>query len=95
MICKRIFAGNILNKPYLICLHKVKQFQVLLSNTNNFICIHTSFEHYLFVCTHSNGFKYIKLVTLVEGDPKAPFSIATTPRCRGGHCSILWIAPLD
>ena len=31
--------------------------------------------------------------TLVEGDPKAPFSIATTPRCRGGHCSFLWIAP--
>ena len=25
----------------------------------------------------------IKLTTLVEGDPKAPFSIATTPRCRG------------
>ena len=24
--------------------------------------------------------KYVKLVTLVEGDPKAPFSIATTPR---------------
>ena len=26
----------------------------------------------------------IKLATIVEGDPKAPFSIATTPRCRGG-----------
>ena len=26
----------------------------------------------------------IKLATVVEGDPKAPFSIATTPRCRGG-----------
>ena len=25
---------------------------------------------------------YKKLVTLVESDPKAPFSIATTPRCR-------------
>ena len=33
------------------------------------------------------------LATIVEGDPKAPFSIATTPRCRGGH-SIPWIAPL-
>ena len=31
---------------------------------------------------------------LVEGDLKAPFSIATTPRCRGGHYSIPWIAPL-
>ncbi len=29
----------------------------------------------------------IKLATVVEGDPKAPFSIATTPRCRGGRYS--------
>ena len=36
----------------------------------------------------------MKLVTLVEGDPKAPFSIATTPRCRGGHYSIPWITRL-
>ena len=28
-----------------------------------------------------------KLATLVESDLKAPFSIATTPRCRGGHYS--------
>ena len=27
--------------------------------------------------------KKVKLATIVEGDPKAPFSIATTPRCRG------------
>ena len=37
---------------------------------------------------------YVKEVTIVEGDPKAPFSIATTPRCRGGRYSIPWIAPL-
>ena len=36
----------------------------------------------------------VKLVTLVEGDPKAPFSIATTSRCRGGCYSFLWIALL-
>ena len=36
----------------------------------------------------------IKLATIVEGDPKAPFSIATTPRCRGGRYSIPRIAPL-
>ena len=29
----------------------------------------------------------VKLATGVEGDPKAPFSIATTPRCRGGRYS--------
>ena len=38
--------------------------------------------------------KKLKLTTLVEGDPKAPFSIATTPRCRGGRYSIPRIAPL-
>ena len=27
------------------------------------------------------------LATLVEGDPKAPFSKATTSRCRGGGYS--------
>ena len=36
----------------------------------------------------------IKLVTVVEGDQKAPFSIATTPRCSEGHNSFTGIAPL-
>ena len=36
----------------------------------------------------------LKLVTVVKGDQKAPFSIATTPRYRGGHYSFPWIAPL-
>ena len=31
--------------------------------------------------------KKVKLATIVEGNPKAPFSIATTPRCRGGRYS--------
>ena len=36
----------------------------------------------------------VKLSPLVEGDPKALFSIATTPRCREGCYSIPWIDPL-
>ena len=36
----------------------------------------------------------VKLATVVEGDQKAPFSIATTPRCKGGRYSFLWVAPL-
>ena len=32
-------------------------------------------------------------MTIVKGNPKAPFSIATTPRCRGGRNSFPWIAP--
>ena len=35
-----------------------------------------------------------KDVTVVEVDPKAPFSIATTPRCRGGCFFFPSIAPL-
>ena len=31
--------------------------------------------------------KEVKLATVVEGHLKVPFSIATTPRCRGGHYS--------
>ena len=38
--------------------------------------------------------KVVKLATVVEGEPKAPFSIATTPRCRGGRDFFSWIAPL-
>ena len=36
----------------------------------------------------------VKLVTIVKGKPKAPFSIATRPRCRKGCYSFPWIAPL-
>ena len=38
--------------------------------------------------------KKVNLATVIEGDPKAPFSVATTPRCRGGLFSISGIAPL-
>ena len=36
----------------------------------------------------------VKLATIVKGDQKAPFSIATTPRCKEGCYSFLLIAPL-
>ena len=38
--------------------------------------------------------KKVKLATVVEGDQKAPFSIATTPRCSRRRYSFPWIAPL-
>ena len=34
---------------------------------------------------YSLCYKKVKLTTVVEGDQKAPFSIATTPRCRRGR----------
>ena len=36
----------------------------------------------------------VKLATKVEGYPGAPFSIATTPRCREGRYSFPWISPI-
>ena len=42
-----------------------------------------------------NGVRYkVKLATIVEDDPKAPFSLATTLGWRRGRYSIPWIAPL-
>ena len=50
--------------------------------------------HYNNIQLHSI-YWYPKLfTTVVEGDPKAPFSVATTPRCRGGRYSFPLIAPL-
>ena len=39
-------------------------------------------------------FIYISWLTVVDGDLKAPFSIATASRCRGGHYFFPWITPL-
>ena len=41
-----------------------------------------------------NWSKKVKLSTVVECDQKAPFSIATTPRCSGRQNSFRLIAPL-
>ena len=60
-------------------LYIVIQFQEFLFNTNNLPAI---------------IWFLIKLATVVEGDPEAPLSIATTPRCREGRYPFPWIAPL-
>ena len=49
---------------------------------------------YMYIYLSIYIYIYIKLATVVEANPKAPFSIATTPRCRGGRYSFSWIAPL-
>ena len=41
------------------------------------------------LCNSVNKSK-VKLATVVEGDQKALFSIATTPRCMGGRYSFPW-----
>ena len=47
----------------------------------------------IFVKVVINDHSY-KLVTVVEGDQKAPLSIATTSRCTEGRYSFPWITPL-
>ena len=53
-------------------------------NVWNILCI------FLLIKTETLKLKYkliVNMVTLVEGDPSAPFSIAIAPRCREGHYS--------
>ena len=54
-----------------------------------YVCMYVHIYIYICVCVSK-----VKLVTVVEGDQKAPFSIATTPRCKGGRYSFPRIAPL-
>ena len=54
------------------------------------IFLFTFFQFYSVVSRDSKS----KLASIVEGEPKAPFSIATTPRCKEGRYSFPWIAPL-
>ena len=60
----------------------------VLDNSHSFVLV-TEFQVFL-----SNINKVKKLATEVEGDQKAPFSIATTLRYWGGRYSFPWIAPL-
>ena len=46
------------------------------------------------VCVYIYIYIYTSWPTIVEGDLKAPFSIATTLRCKGQSYSFLWIASL-
>ena len=41
-----------------------------------------------------NALRIYKLVTVVQGDQKAPFSIVSTLRCWRGRYSFPWIVPL-
>ena len=83
-------------QPQTMCL------QIIYIHT--YIYIYIYIHIYIYICiyicvcvciyTYIYIFVYQKLATVVEGGPKAPFSIATTPRCRGGRYSFPWIAPL-
>ena len=46
------------------------------------------------IMNSSSFINKVKLPTVAEGDPSAPFSIATTLRCRKDATPLPWIAPL-
>ena len=64
------------------------------------LCLSISVYIYLFHHHHHHHhlslyiYIYIVKLTEVEGNSKAPFSIATTPRCRGRRYSFPGIDPL-
>ena len=55
-------------------------------------------KNIIFLLSMCDGHVLLKvkkiLATFIESDPKAFFSIATTPTCWGGCDSIPWIDPL-
>ena len=55
---------------------------------------HTRTHLHRYVWPHIDTLTYLCWLTIVEGNPKAPFSIATLSRCRRGHYSFPWVAPL-
>ena len=63
---------------------------LLLPSFSPIFCSFLSSHHFVLFPSLSK----VKLATVVEGNQKAPFSIATTLRCRGGHYSFPRIAPL-
>ena len=49
---------------------------------------------FFFVSDFKIVYYKVNVVTLVEGDPKAPYYLATTPWCRGGRYLISCITQL-
>ena len=64
---------------------------VLFNNVKSKLFI---YKLYIYIYIYIYMYIKVKLATVVEDEPKAPFSIATTPRCWGGRYSFPWIAPL-
>ena len=63
-----------------VCVH-VRVYTYMYQN----VLVEILFSVIVYVYMHMS--KKLKLATIVGGEPKATFSIATIPRCRGGHYS--------
>ena len=46
------------------------------------------------MCVYIYIYIYKNWLTIIEGNPKVPFSVSITPEFRGKHYSFPWIAPL-
>ena len=62
MICKHILLITFLSEPELFFSHTVKEFQVLLFNTNN------SIHYYSFICTQLSSSKYCYVSLTIQLD---------------------------
>ena len=66
------------------------------------VCVCVYVYIYIYIYTHTHIYRLVKLAIVVKGDPKAPFSTATTLRCRPGRYSFPgitllypWYAPYN
>ena len=69
----------IVNVLYLLCHNSI-----MLISCQNLSYFHFFYFLYIYI--------YISWPTVVEGNSKAPFSIATTPRCKEGCYFFPWIS---
>ena len=81
---------KIMQSFFLLSSLSSKKWATKWENFYSLLCQSFNSSYYVLYITVSK----VKLVTEVKGDPKAPFLIATTPRCRGGRYSFPWIVPL-
>ena len=70
------------------------QLQVTYESLKSCDTTKQSFCEWQYIYIYIYIYIFGKLVTVVEGEQKSPFSIATTPRCSGGSYSFPRIVPL-
>ena len=82
------------NRQWFIC-HKTKLNKIKAPSLfENSLQKYENIVRYLHLANLIHS-KKVKLATVIEGDQEAAFSIAITPRCRGGRYSFTWIDPLN
>ena len=95
--------GPFVNTPLTILVGRLYMLQLLTREVLHILTHTHSLTHSLIhslslslslTHTHTHIYIYIYWPTVVKIDSKVSFSIATIPRCRGGHYFFSWNAPL-